>query len=60
MDNQFLRQQMAYLEFVNDQLVSELAYIDQLLKIAGFANGIQTLKQSAQEVLEEQSDDTAA
>ena len=48
------QQKIAYLEFVNDQLVSEIHYVDRLLKIIGFPDGLETIKSAAQEVIEEE------
>lgn len=48
------RQKIAYLEFVNDQIVAELRYIDKLLRRTGFVEGLKSLKEAAEEVLEEQ------
>ncbi len=48
------QQKIAYLEFVNDQLVSEIHYVDRLLKIIGFPEGLETIKSAAQEVIEEE------
>jgi hypothetical protein len=45
---------IAYLEFVNDQLISEIHYIDRLLRLIGFPDGLQTIKNAAQEVIEEE------
>jgi len=45
---------IAYLEFVNDQLLSEIQYVDRLLRIIGFPDGLQTIKDAAQEVIEEE------
>lgn len=53
MKEQESQQRVAYLEFVNDQLISELHYVDRLLKSIGFPEGLQTIKQVAQETLEE-------
>lgn len=46
--------QIAYLEFVNDQLMSEINYIDRLLRSIGFPEGLQTIKNVASEVIEEE------
>lgn len=46
---------VAYLEFVNDQLESEIGYVDALLRTAGFTDGLNTLKAVAQEVIDEES-----
>ncbi len=54
MEQQQLQQKIAYLEFVNDQLVSEIDYVDRLLKIIGFPEGLETIKSAAQEVIEEE------
>lgn len=45
---------IAYLEFVNDQLMSEIHYVDRLLRLIGFPDGLQTIKSAAQEVIEEE------
>ncbi len=49
-----LEQKIAYLEFVNDQLHSEIHYVDRLLKLIGFPDGLETIKSAAQEVIEEE------
>lgn len=54
MEQQQLQQKIAYLEFVNDQLVSEIDYVDRLLRIIGFPEGLETIKSAAQEVIEEE------
>ncbi len=54
MEQQNLQQKIAYLEFVNDQLVSEIDYVDRLLRIIGFPEGLETIKSAAQEVIEEE------
>jgi hypothetical protein len=45
---------IAYLEFVNDQLISEIHYVDRLLRLIGFPDGLDTIKNAAQEVIEEE------
>ena len=52
-----LEQKVAYLEFVNDQLLSEIQYVDQLLKLIGFPDGLETIKSAAQEVVEEEGEE---
>jgi len=47
---------IAYLEFVNDQLMSEIQYVDHLLKTIGFPEGLETIKSAAQEVIDEEKD----
>ena len=51
-----LEQKVAYLEFVNDQLMSEITYVDRLLKLVGFPDGLETIKNAAQEVMEEEGE----
>jgi hypothetical protein len=47
-----LQQKIAYLEFVQDQLETELSYVDELLKSVGFPNGLTSAKEVALELLE--------
>lgn len=49
-----MEKKLAYLEFANDQLHSELEYVDRLLKIIGFPEGLATIKSAALEVMEEE------
>lgn len=44
---------IARLESINDQLITELEYIDTLLHAVGFPEGLKTIKTVAQEVLDE-------
>lgn len=44
---------LAYLEFVHDQLATELQYVDTLLRSLGFPMGLESAKLVAQELLEE-------
>lgn len=53
MDDKTLLKRIAYLEFVNDQLQSELRYVDQLLRLIGFPEGLKTVREAAEEVIEE-------
>lgn len=48
-----LEKKIAYLEFVNDQLLSEIQYVDHLLRLIGFPEGLETIKSAAKEVIEE-------
>ncbi len=43
---------LAKLESMNDQLASEIRYLDQLVRALGFAEGLKTLKAAALELLE--------
>ncbi len=54
MQSQELTKKIAYLEFVNDQLSSEIHYVDHLLRVIGFPDGLATIKSAAQEVIEEE------
>lgn len=56
MDKEKLMKRIAELETMNDQLVTELRYLDRLLREAGFENGLTTLKSAAQELIEEDRD----
>jgi hypothetical protein len=57
MEKQTLEKKIAYLEFVNDQLLTEIVYIDALLKKIGFEKGLETIKTAAEEVMEEDVED---
>lgn len=47
-----LLDRIAYLEFTNDQLVTEIRYVDELLRCIGFPEGLATVKSAAQELME--------
>lgn len=46
-----LQQKIAYLESLNDQLSTEVSYIDKLMKLIGFAGGLDTIKATANEII---------
>ncbi len=48
-----LKRRISELESINDQLLAELRYLDELLKDVGFEEGLVTLKYAAIELLEE-------
>ena len=50
-------EKVAYLEFVNDQLSTELHYVDRLLRAVGFTDGLATVKQAAKELYEEEGNE---
>ena len=50
MTNQELEKKIAQLESVNDQMYSELCYLDRLMRIVGFTNGLATVKETAREL----------
>lgn len=52
MTKEKLEKKIAYLEFVHDQLETELHYVDKLLKSVGFPRGIVSAKEVAIELLE--------
>lgn len=56
MDDKALEKRIAFLEFANDQLSTEIEYIDSLLKLIGFERGLSTIKDVAREVLEEENE----
>ena len=56
MEQEQLQKRISELETINDQLVAELNYLNQLLKQVGFENGLITLKIAAQELIEEEED----
>jgi hypothetical protein len=41
------------LESLNDQLISELRFLDELLRKVGFAEGLKTLKSAAEDLIEQ-------
>lgn len=47
-----LLKKIAKLETINDQIVAELNYLDQLARQLGFIEGLKTLKAAALEMLE--------
>jgi hypothetical protein len=57
MDKEKLLRRIAELETINDQLQTELRYLDTLLREVGFENGLTTLKYAAKELIEEESQD---
>lgn len=47
-----LIKKVAHLESVNDHLLTELSYIDRLMRLVGFAGGLETVKLTAKELYE--------
>jgi len=47
-----LLKKIAHLESMNDQLMTEITYVDRLMKMIGFSSGLAGVKASAQEILE--------
>ena len=46
-----LMKKIAMLESLNDQLCTEVMNIDLLMKMVGFASGIETIKATAREMI---------
>ena len=53
MEKDNMLKRISELETINDQLLTEISYLDQLLKQIGFEQGLITLKAAAQELIEE-------
>lgn len=47
-----LERRVAVLESINDQLLSEVEYVDHLMKEMGFKEGLSTVKATAKEIIE--------
>lgn len=56
MSHQEIQQKIAGLEFMNDQLSTELHEVDRLLRATGFPKGIASAKSIAQELIEDGMD----
>ncbi|MGE3921071.1 MAG: hypothetical protein AB7F64_09125 [Gammaproteobacteria bacterium] len=52
-----LQKKVARLESLNDHLQSELSYIDQLMRLVGFAGGLETIKATAIELQAAENED---
>lgn len=46
-----LKQKIAFLESMNDHLGMEMSYVDKLMKVIGFAGGLDTIKATANEII---------
>lgn len=46
-----LLKKIAYLESLNDQLSTEVTYVDQLMRMVGFSYGLEGIKATAQEMI---------
>lgn len=47
-----LMKKIALLESINDQLTTEVLYVDHLMRLLGFAEGLATVKATAHEIIE--------
>ncbi len=54
-----LRAKVALLESVNDQLSTEVTYLDHLMRCVGFAHGVDTFKATAEEIVRANSNQLA-
>lgn len=52
MTKEEMLKRIAYLESVNDQLMTEVNYVDNLMRLIGFSAGLAGVKATAQEILE--------
>ena len=53
MTKEQMLKKISELESINDQLQTEIRYLDQLLREVGFEEGLKTLKFAAQELIEQ-------
>lgn len=53
MNKEQLLKRVSELESMNDQLLAEIRYLDELLREVGFEDGLKTLKFAAKELIEE-------
>jgi hypothetical protein len=53
-----LLRKIGALESLNDQLISELRYVDELMRQIGFSEGLKSVKETAAEIIEEQQKQT--
>ncbi len=56
MDKQQLLRKRQQLEEENQQLARELIEVDQLMRLAGFSNGLETVKATARELVRYKED----
>lgn len=54
-----LLKKVAHLESLNDYLLTELGYVDHLMRLVGFAGGLETVKMTAKELYEAEKENTA-
>lgn len=57
MTHEQMLKRISELESINDQLLSEIRYLDQMLREVGFEEGLKTLKYAAKELIEQDKDD---
>ena len=49
-----LLKRLAHLEFINDQIATELQQVDALLRSIGFSEGLKSVKGAAKEIYEQE------
>ncbi len=47
-----LLKKIAVLESINDQLSTEVSYVDHLMRLVGFSQGLTTVKATAKEIID--------
>ena len=47
-----LLKKIAVLESINDQLTTEVSYVDHLMRLIGFSEGLATVKATAKEMID--------
>ncbi len=47
-----LQNRLAQLESIHDHLLTEVDYVDKLMRLLGFAQGLQSVKLAAKEIIE--------
>ena len=57
MNQEELLRRISELESINDQLQTEIRYLDKLLRKVGFSEGLKTLKTAAHELLDQDEED---
>jgi hypothetical protein len=55
-----MRKRISELESINDQLQTEIRYLDKLLREVGFEEGLKTLKFAAKELIDQDREDDSA
>lgn len=58
MKHQNLLKEIAHFESVNDHLITEITFIDRLLRQSGFPHGLESLKAVAFELLREEDSES--
>lgn len=53
LEKELLLKKISELESLNDQLISELRFLNDLLRKVGFEEGLKTLKSAAEDLIEQ-------